>query len=307
VAPLAGAADKFVARAKPDTAQPHAPGRRNLDQLADGRNAKLLLRDRQGTGGQARRRKRGTRRRRGRRGLARSVRVGGFCAIHGVAGRQRRRLVQFAEDVCPGPGHLLQRAEPLAWVAVQRPAEERHEPVAQHRVERILGKLRHLLGRVEQLRLGHPIAPARQFAAGHLVQRDRRRIPLRGGVVAWPPVGTEERVEVVGRADVHGAVRGAGQREVEKDQAAALLLQRADRQVVRFDVAVPDVLPVQVRDRLQQMLAQVLQLVDGQRAVVAQLVGKGPLTGLFEHDDGSAGSLDRAVDEAHDVGVGQRA
>ena len=82
-----------------------------------------------------------------------------------------------------------------------------------------------------------------QLAAGHLVQGDRDRVQFGGLVVAVPAAGAEERVEVVLGADVELGVRRARQREVEEDELAALPLQRAQGQVVRLDVAVPDVSP----------------------------------------------------------------
>ena len=56
-------------------------------------------------------------------------------------------------------------------------------------------------------------------------------------------------------------VRGAGQGEVEQDQLAALAAQRAQRQVVGLDVAVPDTSLVEEGDGLEQVLAEPLELV----------------------------------------------
>ena len=52
-----------------------------------------------------------------------------------------------------------------------------------------------------------------------------------------------------------------GQGEVEEHQLAALALKLAQGQVVRLDVAVPDVAPVEELDRLEQVLAEALELV----------------------------------------------
>ena len=152
-----------------------------------------------------------------RRRLCRFVAVGG-------GGGERRDRVQFAEDVGPGAGHVAQRPEPLGGVTVQRDREELHQAVAGHRVEEVLGEL-HFLGGVEEPGVGQVVAPGRELAAGHLVQRDRDRVQLGGLVVALPGRAAEERVQVAAGARDQVGVRGAGQGEVEQDQFAALAVE----------------------------------------------------------------------------------
>ena len=137
------------------------------------------------------------------------------------------------------------------------------------------------------------------------MQRDRHRVPLGGRVVLGPPVGAEERVEVVLGAGLGGPVSRVSQREVEEDQAAALLVQLADGEIVRLDVAVPDALALQVPDRLEQMVAEGLQIADGEPAFAAQVLPKGLLAGLLEDQDGAVTDVLRAVDESHDVRVAE--
>ena len=103
----------------------------------------------------------------------------------GGRGGERRDRVEVAEDVGPGPGHVVQRPEPLRGVAMERGLEELDQAVAGHGIEEILGELR-LLGRVDELGVGQVVAPGRELAAGHLVQRDRHRVQLGGLVVALP-------------------------------------------------------------------------------------------------------------------------
>ena len=79
----------------------------------------------------------------------------------------------------------MQRPEPFRGVAMERDLEELDQAVAGHRVEEVLGELR-LLGRVEEPGVGQVVAPGRELAAGHLVQRDGDRVQLGGLVVALP-------------------------------------------------------------------------------------------------------------------------
>ena len=79
----------------------------------------------------------------------------------------------------------MQRREPLRGVAMERDLEELNEAIAGHRVEEVLGKLR-LLDGVEEPGVGQVVAPGRELATGHLVQRDGDRVQLGGLVVALP-------------------------------------------------------------------------------------------------------------------------
>ena len=96
----------------------------------------------------------------------------------GTVSRSRKMSVQARVISCSVPNRL-------AGVAVQRDREELHQAVAGHRVEEVLGEL-HLLVRVEEPGVGQVVAPGRQLAAGHLVQRDGHRVQLGGLVVALP-------------------------------------------------------------------------------------------------------------------------
>ena len=137
------------------------------------------------------------------------------------------------------------------------------------------------------------------------MQGHRDRVALGGLVVALTAAGAEERVEVDRGAHADLAVRDAGQREVEQDQAAALAGHLAQREVVRLDVAVPDLLLLQVEHRVQQVLAQLLQLADAQRALLADLVGERALARAVQDDHRPPGHLERPVDQPDYPGVGQ--
>ena len=117
------------------------------------------------------------------------------------------------------------------------------------------------------------------------MQGDRDRVPFRGGVVLRSPVGAQERVKIRLGANLGRAVGGVSQGEVEEDQPAALLGQLADGQVVWLDVAMPDALTLQVADRLEQMVAQSLQVTDGEPALAAEVLAQGLLTGPLEDKD----------------------
>ena len=78
----------------------------------------------------------------------------------------------------------MQRSAP-GRIAVQRDPEELDEAVAGDRVERVFGEL-HFLGRVEETGIGQVVAPGRELAAGHLVQRDGDHVQFGGLVVALP-------------------------------------------------------------------------------------------------------------------------
>ena len=121
------------------------------------------------------------------------------------------------------------------------------------------------------------------------MQGDRDRVQLGGLVVALPGRGAEERVQVAPGARDQVGVRGAGQGEVEQDQLAALAVERAQRQVVWLDVAMPDAPLVEEGDGLEQVLAEPLEFVDGERAVLAQFLGEGVLPDVLDADDGAAG------------------
>ena len=49
----------------------------------------------------------------------------------------------------------------------------------------------------------------------------------------------------------------------------------------------PDALALQVPDRLEQMVAEGLQIADGEPALAAQVLPKGLLAGLLEDQDGA--------------------
>ena len=84
---------------------------------------------------------------------------------------------------------------------------------------------------------------------------------------------------------------GVGQGKVEEDQSAALLGQLADGQVVWLDVAMPDALTLQVADRLEQMVAESLQVTDGQPPLAAEVLAQGLLTGALEYKDRAIADL----------------
>ena len=72
-------------------------------------------------------------------------------------------IVSRSRRCGPGAGHLAQRAEPLARVAVQRVSEEFHEAVTDHRVEEVLRELHLFIGRQERgATCRHPRTAARR-------------------------------------------------------------------------------------------------------------------------------------------------
>ena len=73
----------------------------------------------------------------------------------------------------------------------------------------------------------------------------------------------------------------------------------------------PDASLVEEGDRLEQVLAEPLELVDGQRAVLAQLLGERVVADVLHADDRAAGvgrsGLEGLVEQAGDVRVVERA
>src|SRR5690606_8121893 len=100
-------------------------------------------------------------------------------------------------------------------------------------VETVLGDLRGGLGLVDELGLGHAVAPGRAFGGRHLVQGDGDGVALGVVVVAGTAVGADEGVLVVGRPRLDGGVGGAGHGEVQQDQAAGVVGQAVDGEVLR--------------------------------------------------------------------------
>ena len=72
----------------------------------------------------------------------------------------------------------------------------------------------------------------------------------------------------------------------------------------------PDAPLVEEGDGLEQVLAEPLELVDGERAVLAQFLGEGVVADVLDADDGAAGvgraGLEGLVEEAGDVRVVER-
>src|SRR6202453_664870 len=191
---------------------------------------------------------------------------------------------------------------------MQRGPEELHQAVTEHEVEDVLGEL-YLFSGVQQTGRDKPVTPGRQLTAGHLVQGDGRSVKLSRLVVTAPAAEAEERVEIVVRAQLKFGIRNACEREIEKNQLAALARQLTQGQVVRLDIAVPDPPAVEELERLEQVLAESLQLVNGQRAVLAELVGKGVVAHVLDGNDRAIREtyVDVRVEKAGHVRVGELA
>ena len=71
----------------------------------------------------------------------------------------------------------------------------------------------------------------------------------------------------------------------------------------------PDVAAVKELHGLEQVLAQPLKLVDGQRAVLTDLVGQGVVTDILDRDQGALrvrrASLEWWVNQPGDMGIGE--
>ncbi len=111
------------------------------------------------------------------------------------------------------------------------------------------------------------------------------RVPLRGVVVQVPHDRADERVEIAGCARAGLAGRDGGQREVEEQRLPGAVGADPDRDVVRFDVAVPDALALQVVEGVEQVVAVALQVVHGEAALPSQdarhgLVPRGAVVAL---------------------------
>lgn len=65
----------------------------------------------------------------------------------------------------------------------------------------------------------------------------------------------------------------------------------------------PDPLVLQVAGRLEQVVAEDLQVIDGQPALAAQVLGECLLPGLLQHQERAVPGVVRAVDEPDDVRV----
>ena len=276
LAPLAGTADQLVPGHAADAAQPGDPPGGDAGQLAGGGDAEALL-------------ARSTARTADRPAAASGVVAVAFAAasaclicsavagvsswpffghlVHawtrvvsgGTVSRSSKMSVQARVISCSEPNRL----PASRWSAVRKNSTRPSRSTGSKMSSASCASS----SVAEEAGRDQVVAPGGQLAAGHLVQGDGYRVQLGGLVVAVAAAGAEERVQVVLGADAKLGVRGSCQREVEQDQLAALALERAQGQVVRLDVAVPDASAVEELERLEQVLAEPLQLVDGQRAV----------------------------------------
>ena len=187
-----------------------------------------------------------------------------------------------SSKTAPGPLHLLGVVEPPGRVAVQGPAEEGGQPVADGRVEPLgLDRQRG----VDQRRVRPP--PPRQGAGGHLVERDPGRVPLGRLVPARWRAFAKERVEVGAGADPDLVRRHPSEREVEQDELEPALAG-TDADVVGLDVAVGDAVPLQRGDRLEQVVAEPLEQLQPEPGLLAEPLGQRLVARLVEHQDGPA-------------------
>jgi hypothetical protein len=187
--------------------------------------------------------------------------------------------VSAGKNALPGGEHVGGGVEPLGGVAVQRPLEERRQRLAHERVEPVGGDGGHHV--VGQLRGGRAVTPPGGGAGGHLVQRDRGGIALRGQIPsAGGPLG-QERVAIAHRARVQVRPVAAGQREVEHQQVALLVLAAGDHaEVGGLEVAVSHAVALQQRQRAEQVGAEALQQVQRHWPVALEARAEGLVGGL---------------------------
>ena len=186
------------------------------------------------------------------------------------------------EDAAPGGEHLLGVVEAATIVPRQGLGEEGGHGLAQGGLEG--------LGIQADLVLDHrgvalAIAPHRQGAGGHLVEGDRGGEALGIGVPARGLAQGQEGVEVGHGAGADVLGRGVGQGEVEQHQVQLLALaHECDAEVLGLDVAMGHAFLLQPVDCLEQVLAEALEELEVQPALLAQALGQGLLAGLVHQD-----------------------
>ena len=156
--------------------------------------------------------------------------------------------------------------------------------LADRSVEHLLADRRRL---VADTRVGAVVAPGRQLAAGHLVQRGRSAVALGGGVPRRPAHRAEERVAIAAGTGGDVGVGNAGEREIEEHHRRAALGVGEDPDVVGLDVAVPDLMALEVGQRIEELAAEPVELVGEQEAVRTELMGQGLLTRQRHLDRGA--------------------
>ncbi len=105
-------------------------------------------------------------------------------AVVGV--RRPSPLCSQSANTCqPRPGHVVGRVEAGCRVALERTGQELDDRAAHLGVDRLDQQRRpHVGGQVG--RVAATVAPVGGLAGRHLVDGDRRRVALRGQVVALP-------------------------------------------------------------------------------------------------------------------------
>ncbi len=206
-----------------------------------------------------------------------------------MIGADRHGRVRGAEHLLPGVPHLLQRGEPPRRLAVERAGQEARETVADRRVERFDGQHRRPVGVPG---LGPAVPPERQLTRCHLVQGHRQRVALGVVVVHRARRGAEEGVKVAGRACLDLLDRDTGQGEVEENELPGAVLPDLDSDVVRLEITVGDALALQVVDGTEQVVAEGLQVIDGEPAFIPQLARDGLLPGMFQDEHGALPDAD---------------
>ena len=198
--------------------------------------------------------------------------------------------VGLVENLSPVTQHVFCVVETLAEITTQSFAKEGGRGFPQVGVEE--GDIERDFG-LDHGRVGDAVAPARQCAGEHLVERHGCGKALGVNVPAWRLAQAEEGIEVGARAGLDVVDGSFRQGEVEQHQLqAAAMRRRAKADVVGLDVAVIDAFVFQEDDRLQQFLAETPDEIQ-RGAVVAQEMSQRVLAGTAHQQRRAAGNGQR--------------
>ena len=181
--------------------------------------------------------------------------------------------IDSLEALGPLAEHLFGVVEALGRVPAEGSGEERREAFPQVGVE-LLGVDRDFA--IQVRRIGLAVAPYGQRAGGQLVERHPGRVAFGVEVPARRLAQREQGVEVALGAgvDIFGGRAGEGKIEEHQVQLVAAP-DLPDRDVVGLDVAVADALLFEVVDHTEEVLAEPLEQVDVEPALLAAPMAEG--------------------------------
>ena len=201
--------------------------------------------------------------------------VGGFFC----RGRRARGFINRHEDAGPFAKNVGGIIEAFGEISPQRLPEEIGETFAQLRGEQFADNLDLTLG---ERSFRSAISPFGQDTRGHLMQRHGGRKQLGTGVPALYFSFGEKWIEIRRCADPDVLRGGSGEGKIKEAQLFALLgPANANPDVFGLDVAVGDAALVEVLDRPQQILAELLKHGQVKRALLAELLGEGDVACAF--------------------------